>query len=106
FQDSFMTSGRSGLRSLRPATDASHDGADRAPSQGDASRISNNTILFDKGVARMTKEIPTIKNALIVRLVAAKLAAIKAAGGDADSRRICTGCVPGPSRQILTATVE
>ena len=54
----------------------------------------------------MTKDTLTIKDALIARLIAAKLAAIKAAGGDADSRRICTGCVPGPSLQILTATVE
>ena len=60
----------------------------------------------------MTTETSAIKNTLIARLVAAKLAAIKAAGGDADSRRICVGqpsrrmCVGGPSLQVLTATVE
>jgi hypothetical protein len=52
----------------------------------------------------MTQETLMIKNALIARLIAAKLAAIKAAGGDVDSRRACTGCVPW--LQILTATEE
>jgi len=62
-------------------------------------------ILFDNGVTRMTKETLTTKNALIARLIAAKLAAIKAAGGDVDSRRICT-CTNPWSPQILTATEE
>jgi hypothetical protein len=47
----------------------------------------------------MTKETPTIKNALVARLIAAKLAAIKAGGGDGDSRRMCMG-------QISNATEE
>src|SRR6516162_5910893 len=42
--------------------------------------------VFDKGVTRMTQETLMIKNALIARLIAAKLAAIKASGGDVDSR--------------------
>ena len=53
----------------------------------------------------MTKETLVIKDALIARLIAAKLAAIKAADGDVDSRRMCM-CVSQPSLQILTATEE
>ena len=51
----------------------------------------------------MTKETLVIKDAVIARLIAAKLAAIKAAGGDVASRRIC---VDQPSLRILTATEE
>jgi hypothetical protein len=54
----------------------------------------------------MTQETLTIKNALIARLIAAKLAAIKAAGGDVDARRQCSCYTFGPSLQILTATKE
>ena len=54
----------------------------------------------------MTQETLMIKNALIARLIAAKLAAIKASGGDVDSRRACQCLIHGPSLQILTATEE
>jgi hypothetical protein len=53
----------------------------------------------------MTRETLTIKNALIARLIAAKLAAIKTGGGDV--RRICPlDIYDRPSRQISNATVE
>jgi hypothetical protein len=62
-------------------------------------------------IKQMTKDALTIRNALIDRLVGAKVAAVKAAGGDVDSRRMCVNqpsrrmCVNQPSRQIST-TVE
>ena len=53
----------------------------------------------------MTKLTPTTKNALVARLVAAKLATIKTGGGDV--RRICPlDIYDRPSRQISNATKE